>query len=257
MFLRPNFHQIVFRERCRFAIAGKFVCWTLCVVGVQICLLVFTATIHTEVSPHHSELSRVTPEHPEEPNSSHSTSSNFIHATLQSNIGLTDTIRSNRQATNVVNRGKPARSDELYLVLDLSVNLLFVQQGERTLYTALASTGSKKVLQDPHYPSRRWKFETPRGMFTIVSKLVDPVWIKPDWAFIEEGQSVPRDRKSRLQPGVLGKYALGFGNSYFIHGTLYTNLLGANITHGCIQLSDEDLRYVFRTVPLGASLFIM
>ena len=94
-------------------------------------------------------------------------------------------------------------------------------------------------------------------MFKIVNKLVDPVWVKPDWAFIEKGHPVPKDMKGRLQPGALGEYALGFGDGYFIHGAFYTYLLGFNTTHGCIQLNDEDLRYVFKSVPIGATLIII
>ena len=43
------------------------------------------------------------------------------------------------------------------------------------------------------------------------SKLTHPVWVKPDWAFIEEGLSVPTNPADRVEQGVLGEYALGFG----------------------------------------------
>ena len=47
---------------------------------------------------------------------------------------------------------------------------------------------------------------------------------KPDWAFIEEGRGDPGNFKDRVEEGSLGDFALGFGNGYFIHGTLYTRL---------------------------------
>ena len=149
------------------------------------------------------------------------------------------------------------KKEEISLLLDLSENLLLVKRGEHVIYTALAATGSGKVLHDPRNPSRKWKFETPRGTFTIESKLRNPVWIRPDWAFIEKGMAVPKDRESRLLPNVLGDYALGFGDGYFIHGALYTYLLGFNVTHGCIQLNDDDLRFVFETVLVGTKLVIV
>ena len=149
------------------------------------------------------------------------------------------------------------KKEEVSLLLDLSENLLLVKRGDHVIYTALAATGSGKVLHDPRHPSRKWKFETPRGKFTIESKLKKPVWIRPDWAFIEKGVAVPKDRGRRLLPNVLGDYALGFGDGYFIHGALYTYLLGFNVTHGCIQLNDDDLRFVFETVPVGAKLVIV
>ena len=48
--------------------------------------------------------------------------------------------------------------------------------------------------------------------------------------------AVPTNAADRVEQGVLGEYALGFGKGYFIHGTLYTRLLGKNVTHGCIRL---------------------
>ncbi len=147
-------------------------------------------------------------------------------------------------------------TDEISLYIDLSKNLLMVKRGSQIIYTALAATGSGKELQDPRNPSRKWKFETPRGTFTIKNKLKKPVWIRPDWAFIEKGVPVPHDRKRRLLPNSLGDYALGFGDGYFIHGALYTYLLGFNVTHGCIQLNEEDLQYIYDTVPVGTTLVI-
>ena len=156
----------------------------------------------------------------------------------------------------VWDREQQSVEDEIHLVLDLSVNLLYVKQGNRTLYTALASTGSGKVLSDPRNISKQWKFETPKGRFTIVNKLFNPVWVKPDWAFIEKNQPIPRERKHRFRTGVLGKYALGFGNGYYIHGAVNTFLLGFNTTHGCILINEKDLHYIFHRVPLGTSLII-
>ncbi len=85
---------------------------------------------------------------------------------------------------------------------------------------------------------------------------MNPVWRKPDWAFIEERKEPPEDPAARLEAGVLGDYALAFGNGYFIHGTLYTRLLGKNVTHGCIRLGDRDLEGVFSHVSVGTPVVI-
>lgn len=143
-----------------------------------------------------------------------------------------------------------------YLVVDTAKNHVYLRKGTKTLYTAMASTGSGATLIDPRNSTKGWKFDTPRGIFTITSKLVNPIWIKPDWTFLEEGKPVPRNIKDRAEAGVLGNYALGFGKGYFIHGTLYTRLLGSNITHGCIRLGDEDLDYVYKTVSVGTMIMI-
>jgi lipoprotein-anchoring transpeptidase ErfK/SrfK len=146
--------------------------------------------------------------------------------------------------------------EEIHLLLDTSRHRLFVKHGDRILHTATASTGKGTLLVDPQNPERVWIFDTPKGRFRIQSKLENPVWIRPDWDFIERGDAVPEKFGDRLMPGVLGSYALGFGDGYFIHGALYLNLLGQDVTHGCIQLHPEDLQFVFDTVPLGA-LFII
>jgi lipoprotein-anchoring transpeptidase ErfK/SrfK len=143
-----------------------------------------------------------------------------------------------------------------YIVVDTAQNRVYLRNGNRMIYSAVASTGSGARLQDPHNPNNGWVFDTPRGVFTISSKARNPTWNKPDWAFIEEGEPIPTKPKDRIATGVLGDYALGFGNGYFIHGTLYTRMLGTNVTHGCIRLGDEPLEYLFHNVPLGTTLII-
>jgi len=54
---------------------------------------------------------------------------------------------------------------------------------------------------------RVWVFDTPRGRFEVLSRLERPVWRKPDWAFVEEGEPIPKDPGDRLEYGTLGEYA--------------------------------------------------
>jgi L,D-transpeptidase YbiS len=49
---------------------------------------------------------------------------------------------------------------------------------------------------------------------------------------------------------------MGFGNGYFIHGTIYERLLGINVTHGCVRVGSEDLKIIFDKTPLGTAVFI-
>ena len=143
-----------------------------------------------------------------------------------------------------------------YIVVDTARSRLYVRRRAEVLLTAVASTGSGTILDDPDRPGARWVFDTPRGEFMIQSKFMNPVWVKPNWAFLEEGLKVPADPAQRVEAGMLGDYALGFGNGYFIHGTLYTRLLGKNVTHGCVRLNDEDLRSVYRLADIGTPLMI-
>ena len=116
---------------------------------------------------------------------------------------------------------------------------------------ALASTGSGTILDKPGDSKGQWIFDTPRGKIPVQSRLTNPVCVKPDWAFIEEGLGVPKSQADRLEPGVSGEYALGSGKDYCVHGTLYLRLLGKNVAHGCIRLNDNDLNSVYRLAKVG------
>jgi L,D-transpeptidase YbiS len=142
-----------------------------------------------------------------------------------------------------------------YIVIDTASNRVFLREGEKTLREMIASCGSGNVLEDP-VGGRTWTFETPRGVFSVKNKINNPLWIKPDWAFIEEGEEIPKNPADRAEPGMMGDYAMGIGQGYFIHGTLYKRLLGRNVSHGCIRLGDEDLKSLVKTVPLGTRVII-
>lgn len=142
-----------------------------------------------------------------------------------------------------------------YIVIDTAENLLYLKKGSNTLLKAVVSCGSGNILQEPG-GNIRWVFDTPKGEFFIKSKIKDPSWIKPDWAFIEEAKEIPKDPEKRIEEGILGDYAMGFGAGYFIHGTLYSRLLGRNVTHGCIRVGDEDLKILYSLTSLGTKIFI-
>src|SRR5437867_8769531 len=87
-------------------------------------------------------------------------------------------------------------------------------------------------------------------------KYVKPVWIKPDWAFIEEGEPLPKSLDERIAPEELGEYALDLGEGYLIHGTLYERALGLSVTHGCVRLGAMDLDAIFHAAKVGTRVYI-
>jgi L,D-transpeptidase YbiS len=145
--------------------------------------------------------------------------------------------------------------NEIYIVIDTGRNMLYLKKGTGKIREAVISAGSGSILKDPA-GKRQWIFDTPRGEYQVKTKHVAPAWTKPDWAFIEEGEAIPKDPRKRVEEGVLGDYALGFGKGYFIHGTLYTRLLGRNVTHGCIRVGDKDLKAVYHAAGLGTRIYI-
>ncbi len=152
------------------------------------------------------------------------------------------------------------RQDRLFpripsILVDSAKNQIFMYRGSRLIEQGKCSTGTGLELTDME-GNRTWTFDTPRGYFRVVSKLANPVWYRPDWAFIEEGEPIPRNPAGRAVPDVLGDYALGFGDGYFIHGTLYTRLLGSSVTHGCIRVDDDVLKKIYDAARPGTPIWI-
>ncbi|RJR20055.1 MAG: L,D-transpeptidase [Nitrospiraceae bacterium] len=162
---------------------------------------------------------------------------------------------SNGNSTTLKKKISALSPKGVYIVIDTARNRLYLKKGDVTLREAVISSGSGNMLTDPS-GNRTWVFDTPRGEHSVRSKIENPDWIKPDWAFVEEGEKIPSNYGDRIESGMLGDYALSIGNGYLIHGTLYKRLLGRNVTHGCIRVGDEDLEYVFRNTPIGSKVII-
>ena len=93
----------------------------------------------------------------------------------------------------------------VYIVIDQTQNRLYLKKDEETLLDATCSAGFGMVLKESVDKKREWVFDTPRGRFEVLSMMRDPVWAKPDWAFVEEGVPIPTnpaDRLSRISPGI-------------------------------------------------------
>jgi len=146
-------------------------------------------------------------------------------------------------------------SKKPYLVVNTSKNELRLVKDGTTIRRAKCSTGSYVLLKASG--DREWLFRTPKGKFRVSVKLKDPWWYKPDWAYLEEGLSIPSIYSPhRYVPNVLGDYALGFGDGYLVHGTLYKRFLGLPVTHGCVRLGDDDMQFVFKTLTHGSKIYI-
>ena len=144
-----------------------------------------------------------------------------------------------------------------YIVIDTKHNRLQIWQNNQLQREATCATGSGKVLLYPG-KSDQWQFHTPLGTRTVLHKVVDPIWAKPVWAFVENREEPPilLWEARRLDLTTLGAYALKLGDGYEIHGTLYPSLLGRHITHGCIRLNDDDLAFAYRTLHVGDRVYI-
>jgi len=69
------------------------------------------------------------------------------------------------------------------IVVSLRERRLHVIEREHdTLLVARVAVGSGR---DISYGRQRWRFDTPRGVRTVVSKDSAPMWIPPDWHYVE------------------------------------------------------------------------
>jgi L,D-transpeptidase ErfK/SrfK len=143
-----------------------------------------------------------------------------------------------------------------YMIINSTDNEFTLKKGNEIVRKGKCSTGSYLLLEDDK-KQKKWLFKTPKGQLTVKSKKTDPIWTKPDWAFVEEGLPVPSpNHPSRFEEGVLGDYALTLGDGYMIHGTLWQRYLGLSVTHGCVRLNDADLEVVYKSLSKGSKVYI-
>jgi lipoprotein-anchoring transpeptidase ErfK/SrfK len=74
------------------------------------------------------------------------------------------------------------RSKGYRIVVDIFDKTLRVIDGDDTLRTAPIATAMNATLE---YGGKVWRFETPRGVRTVLRKEKDPVWTPPEWHFAE------------------------------------------------------------------------
>ena len=70
-----------------------------------------------------------------------------------------------------------------YIVVSIADHRLWYKRGDQILFTTQVATGSGKVLAKGG--GNKWKFETPRGRLVVESKETEPMWIPPDWHYVE------------------------------------------------------------------------
>jgi L,D-transpeptidase YbiS len=140
------------------------------------------------------------------------------------------------------------------ITVDVSTNRAYLFKDGEMVGNSPAATGSGKALKKG---LKTWLSYTPRGRMKVLRKIVDPIWTKPDWAFVENGEKVPPpDSPKRQVKGHLGKYALDLGDGILIHGTDEIDSLGKNASHGCIRLPGAMLKKVYRAAQIGTEVYI-
>jgi lipoprotein-anchoring transpeptidase ErfK/SrfK len=90
----------------------------------------------------------------------------------------------------------PSESAQTILV-STAENRLWLRRGRQSVFTAVVSTGKGTTLE---IEGRKMVFDTPTGRFKILSKEENPVWVPPDWHYVEEARKKKLDLV-RAKPG--------------------------------------------------------
>ena len=150
--------------------------------------------------------------------------------------------------------------DEPYVLVHLETNRVYLMDGPRSVWSAPAGTGTGFRLAGG---GQRWTFTTPRGTFRVRRKEKDPIWIAPDWYFVENGRAIPADNHpSRRMAGVMGTTAIYLGDGIAIHGTNSPGLVlnpdpeKRRVSHGCIRLTNEAARELYHMIGVGTPVLV-
>ena len=147
-----------------------------------------------------------------------------------------------------------APRDGTVITVDVSTNTAYLFQDGTMVAKSAAATGNEKTLE---HGDDMWQFHTPRGHLKVLRKIEDPVWRKPDWAFVEAGEPVPPPNSpKRLVKGHLGRYALDLGDGILIHGTDDIRSIGKRASHGCVRLPEKMLTQLWSAAKVGTDVYI-
>jgi lipoprotein-anchoring transpeptidase ErfK/SrfK len=96
------------------------------------------------------------------------------------------------------------RDQDLRIVVSLNDRQLWALIGPDTLLRAPVAVSTDETLE---YAGKSWRFETPRGVRTVIAKKENPVWIPPEWHYAE----VARENGLKLAAMTPGKTVLSDG----------------------------------------------
>ncbi|MES3033345.1 MAG: L,D-transpeptidase [Gemmatimonadota bacterium] len=91
---------------------------------------------------------------------------------------LTDSLAATRAQAQ-----PPA--EKPYIIVSLADNRLWVRDVGTDIFTTRVASGSGRTLLGSGR-NQKYKFDTPRGKLTVLSKETSPAWVPPDWHFVEQ-----------------------------------------------------------------------
>lgn len=131
---------------------------------------------------------------------------------------------------------------------------IIVNLAEMRLY--FLRTGQKPMIETFPVGIGESGKDTPMGIFSVIEKMVDPVWHVPASIRAERPELQPVVASGQDNP--LGTHALRLSiGDVLIHGTNKPWGQGRRVSHGCIRLYPEDIRKFYLNVPIGTTVTII
>ena len=118
-----------------------------------------------------------------------------LHGAAAEQGGRVDHLLSD-VADTAVDLDEPTDAEQTILI-STAENRLWVRRGGQTVFQAVVSTGKGTKLT---IGGRTMIFDTPTGRFRIRWKEENPVWVPPDWHYVEEARKKKLDLV-RAKPG--------------------------------------------------------
>ncbi|HSU14175.1 L,D-transpeptidase [Longimicrobium sp.] len=180
-----------------------------------------------------------------------------------------------------------APRDRPYLVVSLAERRVLYLKGDDTLFKAPVAIGSGETMVIDGVTKR---FQTPRGKMSITAKELDPVWVPPNWHYVQIARrnglgivdmsdAPPNALNGRFPPGqvpisggkviippwgspqramrgTLGAAKLEMYDGYYFHGTDNPNSVGDAASHGCLRMLRDDILWMYHHIPVGTPVYI-
>jgi L,D-transpeptidase ErfK/SrfK len=186
----------------------------------------------------------------------------LINLARRHDIGYQDIVRANPDVSVwVPGEGTEVVIPTRYVLPAGPRSGVVLNIAEYRLYYFPASKGDEPAVVMT-YPISigRMDWETPLGNTKVISKVTDPSWYPPKSVRAEhaaEGRPL-----ARIVPAgpdnPLGKHAMRLGlPGYLIHGTNRPAGVGMRVTHGCLRMFPEDIRYLFNYVAVDTPVRII
>jgi len=158
----------------------------------------------------------------------------LVNIAKKFNATVESIVKANNIKNNLIRPGMKLKvvKGKFSIYVNKSQNILILKLNDEVIKTYTVATGKNN--------------SSPVGTYKIVNKLVDPVWYK-------DGKAIPASSPDN----VLGSRWMGFDlPEYGIHGTTAPELMGMQVTEGCVRMRNPDVEELYSIVPVGTEVTI-